>query len=249
VFDRYAPREAPAGGALLFRPPGVTWIDAKWRPVSQSEVASWDQSDALTAGVAWRDLRLESAQLADAGPPAAVVTAKTVGGASARGGLVVAGRARARWVAVGFALQDSNFPLQSGFPVFLGTALSWLTESARIASEGLGRIEVPIANAQVRDGADHRVAATATARGTLFEAPRPGVYVVGNGPQRLIVVANVSDPRVPQINYSRIGPDGANLKSTDRARPSWPEPWIWLLGLAFVLLTVEWATFSRRVTV
>jgi hypothetical protein len=249
VFDRYAPREAPAAGALLFRPPGVAWIDAKWRPVNQSEVASWDQSDALTAGVAWRDLRLESAQLTDAESPAAVVTAKTAGGAGAMGALVIAGHARARWVAVGFALQDSNFPLQAGFPVFLGTALNWLTEGARIAVEGLGRIEVPIANAQVHDGADRRVAATATARGTLFEAPRPGVYVVSNGPQRLIVVANAIDPRVTQINYSRIGPDGANFKSTDRWHASWPEPWIWLLGLAFVLLTAEWATFSRRITV
>lgn len=248
VFDRYAPRDAPAAGALLFRPPGAAWIDAKWRPVSQSEVTSWDQSHALTAGVTWRDLRLESAQLADVGP-SAVVTARTAGGGNAAGTLVVAGRARARWVAVGFALQDSNFPLQPGFPVFLGTALRWLTETARVASENVGRIEVPIANAQVRDSADHRVAAVATAHGTLFEAPRPGVYVASSGQQRLIVVANAIDPRIAQINYSRIGPDGANLRATGGPRRAWPEPWIWLLGLAFVLLTVEWATFSRRITV
>jgi len=249
VFDRYAPREAPAAGALLFRPPGVAWIDAKWRSTGQAEVIGWDQSDALTAGVAWRDLRLESAQLADAEPPAAVVTAKTADGAGARGALVVTGRARARWVAVGFALRDSNFPLQAGFPVFVGTALSWLTEGVMVAAGGLGRIEVPLANAQVHDGAGHGVAATATAGGTLFEAPTPGIYVVTSGQQRLIVVANVIDPRVTQINASRIGPAGASLKSIDRTRRSWPEPWIWLLGLAFVLLTVEWATFSRRVTV
>lgn len=249
VFDRYAPHEAPAAGALLFRPPRVAWIDAKWRPVRQPEVASWDQSDPLTAGVAWRDLRMESAQLATPEPSGTVVAAKTAGDASARGALVVAGLAHARWVAVGFALQDSNFPLQPGFPVFLGTTLSWLTESARIASEGLGQIEVPIADAQIRDSADRRVTTITTAHGTLFEALRPGVYVAGNGIQRLIVVANVSDPRLPQINYSHIGPDGGSFGSADRTRVSWPEPWIWLLGLAFVLLTVEWATFSRRVTV
>ncbi len=249
VFDRYAPRDAPAAGALLFRPPAADWVDAKWRPVSQSEVANWDQSHALTAGVTWRDLRLESAQLADAVSAVAVVTAKTVGGGSAGGALVVAGRAHARWAAVGFALQDSNFPLQPGFPVFLGTALGWLTEGAKTVSENIGRIEVPIANAQIRDGGEHRVAATATARGTLFEAPKPGVYVASDGHQRLIVVANAIDPRIAQINYSRIGPDGARLKATGGARPPWPEPWIWLLALAFTLLAVEWATFSRRITV
>lgn len=248
VFDRYAPREAPATGALLFRPPGAAWVDAKWRTVSQSMITGWDESHPLTAGVAWRDLRLESAQLGDPERSAAVVTAKMAGG-NATGALVVAGRARARWVAVGFALQDSNFPLQPGFPVFLGTALSWLTETAGVASENLGRIEVPIANAQVRDNRDRLVAATATASGTLFEAPRPGVYIVSSAQQRLIVVANAIDPRIAQINHSRIGPDTVNLQPAGRARRSWPEPWIWLLAIAFVLLTVEWATFSRRITV
>ena len=248
VFDRYAPREAPAAGALLFRPPGAAWVDAKWRTVSQSMITGWDESHPLTAGVAWRDLRLESAQLGDPERSAAVVTAKMAGG-NATGALVVAGRARARWVAVGFALQDSNFPLQPGFPVFLGTALSWLTETAGVASENLGRIEVPIANAQVRDNRDRLVAATATASGTLFEAPRPGVYIVSSAQQRLIVVANAIDPRIAQINHSRIGPDTVNLQPAGRARRSWPEPWIWLLAIAFVLLTVEWATFSRRITV
>jgi hypothetical protein len=247
VFDRYAPRDAPAAGALLFRPPAAAWIDAKWRPVNQSEVTSWDQSHVLTAGVTWRDLRMESAQIADEEPFGTVVTAKTAVGGSA-GALVVAGRAHARWVAVGFALQDSNFPLQPGFPVFLGTALGWLTETARVASQSIGRIEVPIGDAQIRDSRDQRIDAIGTAHGTLFEAPKPGVYVASKGQQRLVVVANAMDPRVSQINYSRIGPDG-HLPAADQPRPAWPEPWIWLLGLAFVLLIGEWAAFSRRITV
>ena len=217
--------------------------------MGQAEVATWDQSHTLTAGVAWRDLRLESAQLADCGAIGGSGHGEAARGASAAGALVVAGRARARWVAVGFALQDSNFPLQPGFPVFLGTALGWLTEGARVTSENLGRIEVPILNAQIRDSGDQRLAAVATPRGTLFEARRPGVYVASNGQQRLIVVANAIDPRLPQINHSRIGPEAANLRATNSPRRAWPEPWIWLLGLAFVLLTVEWAAFSRRITV
>ncbi len=250
VFDRYAPREPPTAGALLFRPPGAAWLYTNLRPVSRPTVASWDESHTLTAGVTWRDLRLESAQLADAEPSAAIVTARGAGGDhSAAGALVMAGRARARWVEVGFALQDSNFPLQSGFPVFLGSALSWLTETTRVVSENLGRIEVPIADAQVRDSRDNRVATTPTARGTLFEAQRPGVYVASGRQQRLIVVANAIDPRATQINHSRLGPQPADLQPARRPRRSWPEPWMWLLALAAVLLTVEWATFSRRITV
>jgi hypothetical protein len=232
----------------MFRPPGVAWLEAKWRPVSRSVVTSWDQSHALSAGVAWRDLRLESAQIAEADASAVVVAARPAGGSSVAGALVVAGRARARWVAVGFALQESNFPLQPGFPVFLGTALDWLTDTPMIVSENLGRIEVPIADAQVRDSHDRPIAATATPRGTLFEASRPEVYVASRGGQRLIVVANAIDPRIAQINSRGIRPDGIDPGRAGPARPGWPEPWVWLLALAFALLTVEWATFSRRLT-
>ena len=249
VFDRYAPRDAPPAGALLFRPPSAPWLDAKWRTARYPVVTSWDESHPLSAGVRWRDLRLESARLADPNASATLVTAKTAGEASPGGALLVAGRATARWVAVGFSVRDSNFTLQPDFPVFLGTALSWLTEGATTTSESIGRIEVPIADAQVRDGSDHPLAATATATGTLFEARKPGVYVASNGRERLIIVANAIDPRLARINDRHLRPDAADQELSTAAHPSWPEPWVCLLAVAFVLLGIEWTTFTRRVTV
>jgi hypothetical protein len=246
VFDRFAPPEAPATGALLFRPPAVAWIGAKWRSVSGAAAARWDDSHPLAGAVTWRDLRLESAQAAQPQGAAAVVAVKGAHGVD--GALVLAGRARARWVAVGFALEESNFPLQPGFPVFLGTALDWLTEGLATTSEDLGPIEVPIGNAQVLEGGERRVAATATPRGTLFEATRPGVYVASNGEQQLVVVANAIDARIAQINRQQVRAAHSDAHASDRPRGSWPEPWIWLLALAFVLLTVESATFARRIT-
>ena len=249
VFDRYAPREAAPAGALLFRPPSAPWLDAKWRTARYPAVTSWDESHPLSSGVRWRDLRLESAQLADPNTSTPLVTAKTAGEGGPGGALLVAGRAVARWVAVGFSVQDSNFTLQPDFPVFLGTALSWLTAGATTTSESIGRIEAPIADAQIRDGSDHPLAATATANGTLFEAPKPGVYVASNGRERLIIVANAIDPRLAQINERHLRPDAADAQFSAAAHPSWPEPWVWLLAVAFVLVGIEWTTFTGRVTV
>lgn len=249
VFDAYVPAAAPAAGALLFQPPAVTWLNAKWVPASRPAIARWDDSHPLSPGVAWRDLRLEAARVAtpEAGA-AAVVSAEPARAGAPADALIVAGRARARWVAVGFALQNSNFPLQPGFPVFLGNALSWLTEGPRIATESLGRIEVPIANARVVEGGERRIAATATAHGTLFEAARPGVYVATNGEEQLVVVANATDPRIAQINRQQTPAESSDAEAQIPLRLAWPEPWIWLLGLAFIALGVEWAAFSRRLT-
>jgi hypothetical protein len=246
VFDRFVPREPPPAGALLFRPPDSAWLAPKFRPAGPAVVSSWDESHPLTTGVTWPDLRLDSAQLAQPGA-GAVVTARPAG-ASRSGGLVVAGRARARWVAVGFALPDSNFSLQPGFPVFLGTALDWLTDRPAVASESLGQVEVPIANAHIHDAHARLVRATATARGTLFEARRPAVYVASSANERLLVVANATDPRTARINDTRLPPASADVERSGPPRQRWPEPWVGLLVLAFALLALEWGAFSRRLT-
>ena len=248
VFDGNAPRDPPAAGALLFRPPAAAWLRTQWQPVGQALAASSDDLHPLSAGVDWHALRLQRALLARPAEAAAtIVSGRTAGAASASGALIVAGYARARWIAVGFAPADSNFPLQPGFPIFLGSALSWLTQGPAIAGEGLGRIEVPVAGGHVLEGGARRVGATATPHGTLFEASRPGVYVVDNGVQQLVVVANAIDPRLVQINQQQLHePGSADGASTPRR--SWPEPSIWLLALGFALLTVEWFGFSRRIT-
>jgi len=247
VFDRFAPREPPPAGALLFRPPAVSWLPLATNPVLDPSVVRWERSHPLNAAVDWTDVRVHRALLAAV--PAglsAIVSAK----GSAEGALVVAGHARAAWIEVGFALEDSNFPMQAGFPVFLGSALSWLAERATVMSAGLGHVEVPLPNAEVRDSRGQRLATSDTVEGTAFEAPRPGVYAVSSGAAALTVVANVLDPRYAQINHSHLVGWRADFVSGSRSRPfPWPQPWVVLLLVGAALLAVEWITFSRRITV
>jgi hypothetical protein len=199
----------------------------------------------LTAGVTWPELRLGKAWLATSDAASALVTA---GGASGNGALMLAGRARQRWVATGIDLSDSNFTLQPGFPVFLGNALEWLAERPPIASRGLGRIEVPIANAQVHAAGVGAVTATATAAGTLFQAVQPGIFVVANPSEQRIVVANAIDPRTTRINDTRLSHGGKESERSAPVRRSRPEPWIVLLVLGFMLLALEWPAFAARLT-
>jgi hypothetical protein len=240
VFDSFAPDRPPPAGALLFHPPAVSWLPAVSREVLGTTVSDWDRGHALTDGVAWHDLRIRRAALRNIEHPVVSAT---------NGALIATGKAAAPWIAVGFAPQDSNLALQTGFPVFVGNALSWLSEAEPPAARGIGTVHVSLSNAFVTDGSGARIASRNTPEGTAFDAARPDVYTVRSGARRLQVVANMLDPRLADINHSRFV-DRAEL---DVARPAAArgsaEPWIGFLLLGVVFLLLEWAAYTRRITV
>jgi len=245
VFDRFAPREPPAVGAVLFRPPPRPWLASHSTVRTHPRITEWSSGHAVTDGIAWSNLRLTRAAV-ETGMDAGEGLVLTSSGAS----VVSAGHAAARWVNVGFALQDSNFPSQPDLPVFLGNAVRWVTEPVPVVSGGLGSIEAPFPAADVVDGNGVAVATAETARGVVFEAPQPDVYTLSGPSGRALVVAALPDPRLAQINRSRLSATEAT-DATENATPHWwgLELWMVLLLLAAVLLVVEWITFVRRLPV
>jgi hypothetical protein len=239
VFDGFAPAHAPQVSALLFHPPAVDWLPAHTRESNRLSVADWERGDALTDGVAWRDLRVRRASLSAAAP--AVV---------ARGGgtLIARGRASAAWVAVGFSPQESNFTTQTGFPVFVGNALDWLVNGEPPMVRGIGTVHAALTHAIVSDGSGARVPSRNTPEGTVFDALRPDVYTLRAQAGTLKVVANLLDPRIADINHSRFAdraPAAVGVAALKR-RPA--ELWWVLSGLAFALLLIEWVAYTRRIT-
>ena len=248
VFDRFAPVEAPAAGALLLRPPARKWLAGLSSQRAAPRIAAWNEDHAVTSAIAWRNLRLARAALEAASKTDS--HALVLASGSASGALVTAGESPVRWVKVGFALQDSNFALQPDFPVFLGNALGWLTEPIPVLARGLGNVEVALPHAQVRDGSGRPVAATATARGVVFEAPRADVYTVTAPGGQVLVVANVADPHYALINRTHLGDGDVATAGGDASAPLWPgELWMLLLLFAGALLLLEWTAFTRRRTV
>jgi len=248
VFDRFAPAEAPAQGALLFRPPPATWLPAFGRTTTNPVITRWHASHALAANVPWRSVHIERATLANLATDDTqtdVVLASGTGEAV----LIAAGGKASRWIAVGFALDDSNFAMQSGFPVFLGSALSWLTEGAETLSRGLGYVEIALAGAKVTGPDGDAVAAVSTHGATIFDAARPGVFTAANDTRAIRVVANITDPQFSDLNRSRFGgASGAMAPTVSLARFNF-EPWVLLLLFAVVLLALEWLAYVRHRTV
>lgn len=244
VFDRFAPAEPPAVGALLLRPPARKWLAGQSSALTRPRITGWNEDHAVTGGIAWRNLRLARASLS--GAVNINSDALVLASGSASGAVVTAGNSRAPWIQVGFALQDSNFPLQPDFPVFLGNALNWVNAPTPVLTRGLGSVEVALPGAQVRDGSGNSVAASATAQGVVFEASRPDVYTVSAPSVEIRVVANLADPRFAQINRSRLSGESAMALQRNASAGAWnAELWALLLLLAGAFLLIEWAVFTR----
>ena len=241
VFDRFAPMQPPAAGALLFAPPFVSWLDPLSQRLESPAITSWDETHPLSAGVAWGNVRVRQA---------AVRKTSGVVNAGSNSALVSVGKAASPWIQVGFALQDSNFPLQPGFPVFLGAALNWLTRDYDSVSRDLGAIEVPMLDAKVSNRLGHPIAATHALGRTIFQAVSPDVFTIDGAGTQVRVVVNSLDPDYAQINRSRYANEASIHTANATSRAGWKaQPWVVLLVLGALLLLVEWFTFTRRVTV
>lgn len=249
VFDRFAPNSPPAVPVLLFRPPKAAWLPETGVPATKPVITRWDEENPLAMGFAWKDLQLERAVLtklpdnADSDQQVVVVAR----GAN-EGALVLASDSELRWVQIGFALEDSNLQFQADFPVFLGSALRWLTATTPAQIRSIGPIEVVARDAVVSDVDGKKVQSVAAGARTVFAANRPNVFSVKTPAREFKVVANVVDPSFAQINNTRLADAPEAVAAAQAARGSDWHPWMLLLLLATVLMAVEALLYHRRVT-
>lgn len=240
VFDRFAPRQPPAAGTLLFAPTAADWLPTGDRSEGPVTVEDWDRTSSLAAGVRWDTVTIRHATPWTHWPDGAEATVRTGSGA-----LVVSGRAGVPWTAVGFLTTDTDLPLQPGFTVFLGNALARLMETTATSSEALGPIRVALADAEVRDGQGRRVESRGIPGATMFEADHPDIYTVHTAGARLQVAAGVLDPRQADVNRSRF----SEASDPGTVATAWPlERWVWIVLACIALLLFDWAAYARRLT-
>jgi hypothetical protein len=254
IFDRFAPPSPPPGPALLFLPPDVPWLSPTLGVDDDPLVEGWDGSHEVLQFVSLEDLRVDRAARisplvdAEGGALAEIV----VGSPSSP--LVVAIDNPEKILRVAFALEDSNFPLQPGFPIFLSNALSWMMDEHVALPNAPGRVEVPLAAAAVTDLEGTEIATWPLADRTVFVAEGPGLYTAERGNRRLRVAVNVADPRRSAVNATAFGPGVAATSVSGGLTAVQPrgwgdELWILLLTVAAVLIIAEWFTYHRRLTV
>ena len=259
IFDRFAPVAAPPGPTLLFLPPDADWLARTTEVLSAPHVTGWDAEHPMLQFVSLVDLRVDRAARI-ALPGRSAEPSQGLEGRQVRGVDIVVGSrelplvvASERSVRVSFALDDSNFPLQPGFPIFLANTLSWLMGERVALSSAPGRIEVPLPTADVVDLEGNRMATWPLPDRTVFAASEPGLYTASGPSRRLRVAVNLTSRRHSSVNASTFGPevDSSPIEmprqgGEDRGAP---DLWAILLVLATLLVAGEWFTYHRRLTV
>ena len=262
VFDRFAPRNPPRGPALLFLPPDVPWLAPALEVLSSPQVPGWDAEHPVLRFVSLDDLRIDRAIRTQVLPAAAAGRAgnSLVAGTTEvivgtpQLPLITVSENPEKIVRVSFALEDSNFPLQPGFPIFLSNALSWMMDEQVAVPSSPGRVEVRLAAAAVQDLEGNDVAAWSLPDRTVFVAEEPGLYTATRGGRRLRVAVNLADRQRSAVNATQVAA-GAGMAARPQTlgsieSPGWAdELWVLLVTIATVLVIVEWFTYHKRITV
>jgi hypothetical protein len=249
VFDRFAPQSRPHVPALLFRPSRVDWLPPSRKDAANTSVTAWNGAHPLLENISLLDLSVDRAvvfDLKDRPERSESVLASAPGGVP----LIVVHEDGARWVSVSFALDESNFALHAGFPIFLDNALNWMLGGQPAIARGLGFVEVPVAGARVVSADGKELPSQAIPGGSVFEVDAPGLFTVVSAHQRARVAVNLLDRRITEVNKSRLAQFKPDADSPIDTNPSPAfDSWFALLLAALSLLLFEWWSWNRRLTV
>jgi hypothetical protein len=130
--------------------------------------------------------------------------------------------------------------------VLIGNAIEWLARPDSGVSVQPGPRAFPGSTTHVTgpDGAAVPLVRNATSAFATLD--RPGLYLARVGGGRTVVAVNAGDREASNLLSARLEqPTG-----TPPERPSAGSAW-WVLGVlaAFALLSIEWWTWQRRLTV
>jgi hypothetical protein len=241
VFDRVLPAAPPAVPALLVAPPGASWLGT---PGAEEREPQWAarQVSPLLQSVDLLTMPIERArQYAGPGLTPLVFSTKSTP-------LVLAGEAPDRRLLLfTFSFNESKSTFAPGFPVLMDNVIEWLTNPAAGTARRPGPAVFPAGLTSLLgpDGKNVPIAKVgAVAVATLA---RVGFYDAAFGGATSVVPVTAGDPETSDLRRTRL----AGSARTDAAQaPSRGRPW-WLIAAAaaIALLSIEWWTWQRRITV
>ena len=249
VFDRHAPKNRPHVPALLFRPSRVDWLPSPRKEIANVSAATWNTAHPLLENISLLDLNVDRAAVVDLKGRTKESESVLVS-APGNAPLIVSHEDGVRWVLFTFALEESNFALHAGFPIFLNNAINWMLSERAIIARGLGLIEVPVSGARALAADGKELPMQPVPGGSLFEVDTPGLFTVVSAHQRLQLAANLFDRRITEVNKSRLAQINLGADTPIGAHRSFAiDSWFALLLIAALLLIFEWWSWNRRMTV
>ncbi|MGD8858365.1 MAG: VWA domain-containing protein [Myxococcales bacterium] len=258
IFDRSLPDRAPGVPAFYIRPDpelgGLSPLEVKGE-VERPFFDRLERDHPVLRFTALRDANVARALRLVPGPEDHAI------GGDAGAPLIVTGqRAGAPFLALAFALEDSDLPLRVAWPMLLLNTLDWFTaeQSGWQSSYGVGEtvaVDLPDGarglTLEGPDGERRPLADPEPGTPLMVTLERAGVHTLRwDGGERALAV-NLQDatlrPLVPLEALDVAGRPGTRPQV--RATEAGPPPWVLLTLCAVALLLLEWLTFHRRWTV
>jgi hypothetical protein len=238
VFEGWLPASAPSRPALVVGPPASEWLGTQSK-VEASPAWGASRAHPVLSGVDISTLTIDRVRLSAGLTP----LAESASGASL---LAVQDTTDRRLVVLPFGPGDSNLLAAPAFPVLVGNALQWLGRPS-IATPGQpGPRLLPASTSRVVSPAGEEVPLIRAGDHVVARLETPGLYLAETGGARSVITVNVADPAVSNLQVSSGPATDTAAIAAGWARQPW---WTYAVILAFVLLTIEWWTWQRRITV
>jgi len=264
ILDGVTPNIAPGSGSLLYLDPTGTNVPFEVGKLVEDDDPNYklgfDELDAKNPII--RYTSLSDVNIARAHPLKGEKDDKVVA-KSYKGPLLLSGRrAGVKFVALGFDIRESDFPLRIAWPLFLLNTINDFVEEdvgyiSSFRTGGVWQIPAPSgaesATLELPDGSK-RTVPIKDGR-AVYLGQHAGFYKLTTGQggpdETTTFAANLSDPA-----ESSIAPV-AELKVDDRTAGAASgfrvgvrrEVWIYLLAAVLLITAIEWFTYHRRLTV
>jgi len=158
-------------------------------------------------------------------PPAPLILAREQGGR--------------RILIVGFNPHDSNFPLESAFPLLMAGSVEWMTHSVDEVADSLstGEIDLPGPATKIVAPSGKEVPFARQGADVHFLALETGMYrIVAPGGETSIAV---NPPALPAERVQLTAAETAEVEREPLPPAAW-DLWRWLVLLAIAALWLEW---------
>jgi hypothetical protein len=255
IFDRVTPAELPKASALYIDPRGPGGPVKVEGPLKNPGFDKVDRKHPAVRFLGLDDVNIAAAHKLVPEPGDKVLGASD-GGASP---ILVAGtRGSYKFVALGFDVSSSDFPLRVAWPLFVLDCINWFTDedAEYLSSFRTGDVwRIPVSSSlsqatlRFPDGTT-RTVPVHEGRAVLLGV-QAGFYELAAGDEKTSFAANLLDAGESSIApQDKLTVDGKEAGEIAGYRVGVRrEIWIYLLLAAALLTAIEWATYHRRVTV
>ena len=200
-------------------------------------VTGWNMRHPVTRWVRTRDISVRNPALLTV-EPGDTVLAYTEGNPPAP--LILAREKDGyRILIVGFNPHDSNFPLESAFPLLMAGSVEWMTHSVDEAADSLsaGEIDLPGPATKIVAPSGKDVPFARKGADVHLFASETGTYrITGPGGETSLAI---NPPPLPSERVQLTAAETAQVEGGSLSPATW-DAWRWLVLLAAVALWMEW---------